>query len=619
MTELQELADRSGLSVIEDAAQALGATYRGRRCGSLGDIGCFSFYYTKNLGALGEAGCAISSDEALARELQLLRHHGHNGKYMHQRIGHNLRLDEIQAAVLRIRLTHLEATLARRREIAQIYQTLLQDSVLGLLAPEPDCEPAWHLFPVRCSERDALREYLFDHGIETGIHYPVPAHKQPALQTVNYRAGDLATTESAVRELVSLPFYPEMTDEQVEEVTRHCLEFLAGMRARIYVDGNDRDTSVHLFDPGDESADRELHQFFDTCATSFAQQTPHWRSVIECMGVDEPLFLGARNGGGRLVGVLPVYRFEGPFGAILNSAPQAGPLGGIACRPESGHGRAGIYSALLEAFSELAVERDCALASVISNPLWPDQDIYEHCLRPDYTLRNSCCVTDLHAEDSPVAPGWEGPTNLQRNLRKALSGSLVIDEEQSPENLQQWYVLHRARHLQIGATPLPQKLFEATLVHMVPADKARFFFVRLAGSGEMVAGGLYLYHEAVMDSLMPSFSSTHARLAPNYLLALHSMRWARDRGIRYYNWQASPPDGGVHRFKRQWSGVDRHYAYFTRITGDASAFLASNPAEVSRHYPWHYALPFDRLGGRGNTGLRSSRADAWHAREDAGT
>jgi hypothetical protein len=368
---------------------------------------------------------------------------------------------------------------------------------------------------------------------------------------------------------------------------------------------------VELLPARDEAADAELAAFFEACPTSFAQQTPGWREVIRSLGVDEPLFLGAREGG-RLVGVLPAWRFSGPLGAILTSAAQAGPLGGVACLPLSDPEP--VYAALLGAFRELARERGCALASVLTNPFWPDAEICERHLEPGYVLENTCQVLDLASALDGAGDVRGAGEHLRRNLRRALSGRLVVDEAQTAENVGAWYALHAARHRELGAMPLPERLFTAALEQMVPRGKARFFFVRLADGGELAAGGLYLHHGRVVDALMPSVSSRHASLAPGYLLALHSIRWARARGLRLYNWQASPPEGGVRRFKLQWGSREAPYRYLTRVTGDARPFLESSPEAVRAGYPWHYALPFDRIGAAAARGPgASSRESAWAA------
>lgn len=362
----------------------------------------------------------------------------------------------------------------------------------------------------------------------------------------------------------------------------------------------------------DRRADAEVDAFLERCPTSFAQQTTAWRDVITGVGGDEPMFLGCRRRG-ELVGVLPAYRFAGPLGAILNTVPQAGPLGGVACRPDIEPEP--VYDALLRAYAELGSSTGCALATVISNPFWPDAALCERLLRPSYVFENLCQVLDLETaldRDGRVVGGSE---NLYRNLRKAESGALRVDEEQTPAAVDEWYVIHAARHSEIGATPLPRALFTGALEHMVPRGKARFFFVRLAETGEMVAGGFYVCHAQVVDALMPSISTAHARLGANYVLAQHSIRWARARGLRYYNWQPSPPASGVYRFKHQWGSRDVAYSYLTRITGDVEPFLQSSPEVIASAYRWHFALPFDRLGAAGRAGGRSSREGAWNALE----
>lgn len=365
---------------------------------------------------------------------------------------------------------------------------------------------------------------------------------------------------------------------------------------------------IAALDAADEA---ELDAFFAACPSSVAQQTPGWRRVIEAVGVDQPRYLGCRRGD-ELVGVLPAWRFAGPLGAILTSCAQAGPLGGVACLP--GADRDAVYAALLEGFLEVAAADGCAVATLITNPFWPDADLCGQLLGPDFVLENVCQVLDL--QDDLDAEAWprHGSTNLKRNLRRACSGALVVDEEQSPENVEAWSAIHEARHREIGATPLPRRLFEAALEHAVPAGVAHFLFVRLASSGELVGGGLYLHHGSVIDALMPSIASEHADLGTAYLLGLHSMRWARARGLRHYNWQPSPPGGGVQRFKLQWGSRDLTYAYLTRVTGDVAPMLESSAAELKAGYPFHYVLPFDRVGTGGGGGV-STRSRAWNAAE----
>jgi dTDP-4-amino-4,6-dideoxygalactose transaminase len=228
MDAINAIARARGLRVVEDAAQAHGARDRGRRCGSLGDAAAFSFYFTKNLGAFGEAGFVTAADAGVAERVRLYRHHGHTSKFEHALIGRNLRMDEIQAAVLRLKLPRLEAGNARRRAIAARYDAAFAGTDLRLLRPRSDAEPVYHLYPLRHERRDALREHLERREIGTGIHYKIPGHLQPAMQGTPHRRGELKVTEEACRTLLSIPMFPELTDAQIDHVIGAVREFLGG-------------------------------------------------------------------------------------------------------------------------------------------------------------------------------------------------------------------------------------------------------------------------------------------------------------------------------------------------------------------------------------------------------
>jgi dTDP-4-amino-4,6-dideoxygalactose transaminase len=219
MDPLREIADRHGLKLIEDACQAHGAEYKGRRAGSLGDAAAFSFYFSKNLGAYGEGGFVSTNDDELASKLRMLRDHGSQRRYYHDLIGVNGRLDEIQAAVLRAKLPHLEEWNALRQKHAQRYGDLLGGTPVTAPSHSPTNLPVHHLYVIRAPERDALQSYLKQQGINTGIHYPVPIHLQTAFSHLGYRPGDLPVTERVVGEILSLPMYAELTDEQLVYVT----------------------------------------------------------------------------------------------------------------------------------------------------------------------------------------------------------------------------------------------------------------------------------------------------------------------------------------------------------------------------------------------------------------
>jgi len=218
MDAVVEVAKRHGLKVIEDAAQAHGARCRGRRAGSLGDAAGFSFYPTKNLGALGDGGAVTTDDGVLADRVRVLKNYGSRVRYCNEVKGFNSRLDELQAALLRVKLARLDEWNARRKAAAVRYMAGLENLHLVLPYVPEWSEPAWHLFAVRHPERDALREKLESHGIGTLIHYPVPPHLSEAYRDMGYREGSFPITERVAREIVSLPIGPHISGSDLEHV-----------------------------------------------------------------------------------------------------------------------------------------------------------------------------------------------------------------------------------------------------------------------------------------------------------------------------------------------------------------------------------------------------------------
>lgn len=215
---IMEIADRHGLKVIEDAAQAHGARWRGRRAGSIGDAACFSFYPGKNLGAFGDGGAVVSQDEDLIERIRMLANHGRLEKYTHKMEGVNSRLDGLQAAILRVKLRHLDEWNQSRRRHADLYFETLSGSELRMPVVDENAQPVWHLFVVRVSDREAFQQKLKEEGIATGVHYPIPLHLQPAYEYLDIPLGSLPVTEQVSREVVSLPMYPELTEEQLAKV-----------------------------------------------------------------------------------------------------------------------------------------------------------------------------------------------------------------------------------------------------------------------------------------------------------------------------------------------------------------------------------------------------------------
>lgn len=225
MDALLLIAKQHNLRLIEDAAQAHGAEYHARRCGSLGDLACFSFYPGKNLGAYGDAGGVTGNDEELLAKVRRLRDHGRTGKYVHEEIGWGERIDALQAAVLNVKLPHLEQWTEARRNHASAYTTRLAE--LDMITPHtaPGMRHVFHLYVIRTPRRDALASHLKANGVGTGIHYPIPLHRQPAYLKLGYDTTQLPVTEQAAEEILSLPMYPELTNEQIDHVVNVIKEF----------------------------------------------------------------------------------------------------------------------------------------------------------------------------------------------------------------------------------------------------------------------------------------------------------------------------------------------------------------------------------------------------------
>ncbi|HMM62683.1 MAG TPA: DegT/DnrJ/EryC1/StrS family aminotransferase [Mesorhizobium sp.] len=219
MDAIMAVARRHGIPVVEDACQAHGAEYKGRRAGSIGAAGCFSFYPGKNLGACGEGGLAVANDPELADRMRMLRDWGQQQRYEHVVKGFNYRMDGIQGAILRVKLAHLEDWTEVRRAHARRYTALLAGSpMVKVPREEAGRRHVYHVYAVRSPDREGLRHALAAEGIQTGLHYPIPVHLQKAHADLGYRAGDFLVSEAAAREVLSLPIYPEMTAAQVERV-----------------------------------------------------------------------------------------------------------------------------------------------------------------------------------------------------------------------------------------------------------------------------------------------------------------------------------------------------------------------------------------------------------------
>jgi dTDP-4-amino-4,6-dideoxygalactose transaminase len=223
MDPIREIADKKGIVVIEDACQAHGAEYKGKRAGSLGSVGCFSFYPGKNLGAYGEGGAVTTDDEKIAQKVRMLRDHGSPKKFYHEYIGNNCRLEGIQGAVLSVKLKHLDKWNDARRRNADLYRKYLEDADIGLPQEMPYARHVYHIFCVRVKDREKLIDFLKGKGIFTNIHYPIPIHLQKAYSFLGYKKGDFPVTEGSMDRILSLPMFAELTEEQIK-YTADCIK-----------------------------------------------------------------------------------------------------------------------------------------------------------------------------------------------------------------------------------------------------------------------------------------------------------------------------------------------------------------------------------------------------------
>ncbi|WP_276567789.1 DegT/DnrJ/EryC1/StrS family aminotransferase [Peribacillus tepidiphilus] len=228
MDAIKAIADQHNLYIIEDAAQAIGAEYKGKKVGELGTLACYSFFPTKNLGAYGDAGMIITSDDELAEKCRVIRVHGSKPKYYHHILGYNSRLDEMQAAILNVKFPHLNDWSKQRKERAKTYTTLLKEA-LGDQVVTPFEEEfnyhVYHQYTIRVERRDELQAFLKENGVSTMVYYPQPLHLQPVFSYLGYKEGDLPETEKAAKEAISLPMFPELKEEQQQYVVEKIKEF----------------------------------------------------------------------------------------------------------------------------------------------------------------------------------------------------------------------------------------------------------------------------------------------------------------------------------------------------------------------------------------------------------
>ncbi len=232
MAAITEIAEKHGLSVIEDCAQSIGSTYRGKKTGTIGHVGCFSFFPSKNLGCYGDGGALVSNDPAIADRARMLRAHGGAIKYHHTELGVNSRLDELQAAVLRVKLPHLDQWNEARRQVAKRYNALIAEArIPGVVTPDEleGTVPVYHQYTIRVKERDRVQKALAELGVQTMVYYPIPLDQQEVHAYMGHKKGDFPVSDRAAAEVLSLPIFPELTEAQQREVVSALAKAVAGV------------------------------------------------------------------------------------------------------------------------------------------------------------------------------------------------------------------------------------------------------------------------------------------------------------------------------------------------------------------------------------------------------
>jgi hypothetical protein len=316
--------------------------------------------------------------------------------------------------------------------------------------------------------------------------------------------------------------------------------------------------------------------------------------VVAELGPDRPRFLVCSEAGRDVAG-LPLYLFEHPLGNVLSSVPQAGPLGGVFCRRELGEEeRERAYAGLLRRADDLARETRCLSLTLITNPFRPDLPLYERHLAPDHVLEN---FTQFIALEEVVVDGrlvlrdLERRTSLSRNLRKARAAGLEVEPCRSDADFEAWLRVHAQAHARLGVTPLPRRLLENARRVLEPLGKSLLLLAK--AGGEVASGCLYVLHRDVLDVFLLSMNTEYADRGPNFLLTERSLLWARQRGVRIYNWQSAPSrESGVYRYKAQWGSREAPYHFVTRRLCPPERLQQIGLERLRAEYRGHYVVPF---------------------------
>lgn len=343
----------------------------------------------------------------------------------------------------------------------------------------------------------------------------------------------------------------------------------------------------------DKQGMEDYRRFLEESGRSYFQQTPAWQSVILGQGKDQSL-IAAVYERKRLVGAVPLYVYSCQFGNIINSVPYPGPLGGAVVGSLEGVERNAVFKMLMEGVDDAAGRRKCILATLISSPFWPNDELYRKYFKPDFELENYTLYIDLK---KPKATTSHFRNNLRRMIAKAAESHLSIAAADSAREFDEWYKLHKIRHMSLKLEPLPKSFLKRAFQIMAANKSGELFLVK--SSKEIQAGCLVFYHGQVLDTYMISGSREAYQNGAIYFLVDWLIGWARERGFRYFNWQSSKPRGsGPYNFKMQWGSREALYYFFTKFYGSCDKLKSVDPELIKNAYKWHFVAPYPQLRGK---------------------
>ena len=341
--------------------------------------------------------------------------------------------------------------------------------------------------------------------------------------------------------------------------------------------------------------------FLEKCGWSLIQHSLDWRSVILDLGKDKPFFIVAKEND-KIVGALPMYYYECELGNLLTTIPWHS-ISGIICHERNVPCQP-IYKALLDYCISLAKDLNCAAISIATNPFLDDKEYYLNHLKPDYIMENFIqCINlnDIFDETGSLAhPKYTRRSSLTRNLKKAELRQTIISDEQTRANVNEWFAIHEKRMNELGATPIPRKLFDSAFKNLIPKEKAKFLFA--FNEKKMISGGFFIFNKRVMDVYMISMDHKYIEYGANYLITYHILEWANKNGISIFNWESIPGrKSGAYEWKEQWGSRERIFLYLTKILGDISEWRELDYRTLEEAYKWHYVLPFNLLKSTSST------------------